>query len=284
MLARMKTVNDIAALRAEIAAYHRTGERVGLVPTMGALHEGHLSLVREIQKRAKRTVVSIFVNPAQFAPHEDFDRYPRNLESDSAKLVPEGVDLIFAPTVAEMYPQGFATKIEVGGPSEGLETDFRPHFFAGVATVVSKLLIAAMPDVAIFGEKDYQQLLVIRRMVTDLRLPIEIPGGAIVRETDGLALSSRNAYLSADARKIAGRLNLVLQETIGRVVGGTPIGEAQAAAESALRSSGFASVDYVAIRDAETLAKIDSLARPARILAAARVGTVRLIDNMVVAR
>jgi pantoate--beta-alanine ligase len=280
----MKTVTDIAGLRAEIAGYRRAGERVGLVPTMGALHEGHLSLVREIQKRAKRTVVSIFVNPAQFAPHEDFDRYPRDIASDSTKLAPEGVDLIFAPSVAEMYPKGFATKIETGGPSEGLETDFRPHFFAGVATVVSKLLIAAMPDVAIFGEKDYQQLLVIRRMVADLRLPIEIPGGAIVREPDGLALSSRNAYLSAGERKIAGHLNRVLKDAIARALAGSAIGEAQTSAEAALRSAGFASVDYIAIRDAETLAKIDSLSRPARILAAAKVGATRLIDNMAVVR
>jgi pantoate--beta-alanine ligase len=280
----MKTVTDVASLRAEIAGFRRAGERVGLVPTMGALHEGHLSLVREIQKRAKRTVVSIFVNPAQFAPHEDFDRYPRNLGSDSAKLAPEGVDLIFAPTVAEMYPTGFATKLEVGGPSEGLETDFRPHFFSGVATVVSKLLLAAMPDFAIFGEKDYQQLLVIRRMVADLRLPIEIPGGAIVREPDGLALSSRNAYLSADDRKTARQLNRVLKDTIMRALDGAPIAQAQASAEAALRGAGFGSVDYVAIRDSETLAKIDSLERPARILAAAKVGATRLIDNMAVAR
>jgi pantoate--beta-alanine ligase len=284
MFAPMKTVNDIASLRAEIAGWRRAGERVGLVPTMGALHEGHLSLVREIQKRAQRTVVSIFVNPAQFAPHEDFDRYPRTLDTDSAKLAPEGVDLIFAPSVAEIYPKGFATKIEVGGPSEGLETDFRPHFFGGVATVVSKLLIAAMPDVAIFGEKDYQQLLVIRRMVADLRLPIEIPGGAIVRELDGLALSSRNAYLSADDRKIAGQLNRILKDAISRALTGAPIGEVQATAETALRTAGFASVDYVAIRDAETLAKVDNLTRPARILAAAKVGATRLIDNMAVAR
>ncbi len=284
MFEPMKTVNDIAQLRTEIADFRRAGERVGLVPTMGALHEGHLSLVREIQKRANRTVVSIFVNPAQFAPHEDFDRYPRTLESDSAKLSTTGVDLIFAPSVAEMYPKGFATKLEVGGPSAGLETDFRPHFFGGVATVVSKLLIAAMPDAAIFGEKDYQQLLVIRRMVADLRLPIEIPGGAVVREPDGLALSSRNAYLSRDDRKIAGQLNRVLRDTIARVLNGTAIAEAQTTAEAALRAAGFAPVDYVAIRDAETLAKIDSLARPARILAAAKVGATRLIDNMAVAR
>src|SRR5271156_5955006 len=176
----MKIVSDIASLRTEIASLRRTGERIGMVPTMGALHDGHLPLVRETQKRAERIVVSIFVNPAQFAPHEDFDRYPRDLSADLATL--EGVDLVFAPSVREMYPDGFATRIEVGGPSAGLETDFRPHFFGGVATVVAKLLIAAMPDIAMFGEKDYQQLLVVRRLTTDLGLPIEIVGGAIVRE------------------------------------------------------------------------------------------------------
>lgn len=201
-------VTSISELRARITAWRADGARVGLVPTMGALHEGHLSLVREIGNTTQKVVVSIFVNPTQFAPHEDFDRYPRNLESDRARLAGTPADLIFAPPVAEMYPEGFATRIEVGGPSEGLESDFRPHFFAGVATVVSKLLLAAMPDAAIFGEKDYQQLLVIRRMVRDLGLAIEIPGGAILRETDGLAMSSRNAYLKPNERVVAGRLNV----------------------------------------------------------------------------
>src|SRR5262249_11973575 len=189
MFARMRTVSSIGALRAEIANYRRDRLRVGLVPTMGALHEGHLSLVRETQKRTDRTVVSIFVNPAQFAPHEDFDRYPRDLSADSEKLAATGADLIFAPTTAEMYPEGFAVRVEVGGPSNGLETDFRPHFFAGVATVVAKLLIAALPDLATFGEKDYQQFLVVRQLVRDLGLPVGIFGAPIVREPDGLAMS-----------------------------------------------------------------------------------------------
>ncbi len=280
----MKTpsiVRDIHELRAALLPWRR--ERVGLVPTMGALHEGHLSLVRETQNHADRIVTSIFVNPAQFAPHEDFDRYPRALESDVAKLSDTGaVDLVFAPSVAEIYPWGFATKVEVGGPSKGLETDFRPHFFGGVATVVSKLLIAALPDVAIFGEKDYQQLLVIRRMTADLGLPIRIIGGAIVREPDGLAMSSRNAYLKLGERKIAGKLNLVLKEAIARLRGGTTVANAEAFGTRALLDVGFASVDYIAIRDAETLEPISSLARPARILAAAKVGATRLIDNMAV--
>jgi pantoate--beta-alanine ligase len=273
-------VTSISELRARIAAWRADGARIGLVPTMGALHEGHLSLVREIGNTAQKVVVSIFVNPTQFAPHEDFDRYPRNLESDRAKLAGTPADAIFAPTVAEMYPEGFATKVEVGGPSEGLESDFRPHFFGGVATVVSKLLLAAMPDAAIFGEKDYQQLLVIRRMVRDLGLAIDIPGGAILREKDGLAMSSRNAYLKPNERVVAGRLNVILAEAIELAKSGSEIAGIETDAANGLLRAGFSSVDYVAIRDAETLKRIDTLARPARILAAAKIGATRLIDNM----
>jgi pantoate--beta-alanine ligase len=277
----MKIVNTIADMRALIAEWRRGGERIGLVPTMGALHEGHLSLVRETKKHCGKAVVSIFVNPAQFAPHEDFDRYPRTLDTDCAKL--EGAaDLVFAPSVREMYPHGFATKIEVGGPSAGLETDYRPHFLGGVATVVAKLLLAAMPDYAIFGEKDYQQLLVIKRLNADLGLPIEIAGGAIIRESDGLAMSSRNAYLSKDERAVAGRMNLILRDTITRLKHGDPVSVAEQFGKSALLEAGFESVDYLAVRDAETLAIISDLARPARILAAAKVGNTRLIDNMAV--
>jgi pantoate--beta-alanine ligase len=222
------------------------------------------------------------VNPAQFAPHEDFDRYPRTLESDAEKLSQAKIDLIFAPTVAEMYPHGFASRIGVGGPSVGLETDFRPHFFGGVATVVAKLLIAAMPDFAIFGEKDYQQLLVIRRLTADLGLPIEIGGGAIVREDDGLAMSSRNAYLNPEQRKIAGKLNRILSGAAQNVRAGKSIATAEAHARAELLSAGFNSVDYVAIRDAVTLEKIESAGHPARILAAVKIGGTRLIDNMAV--
>jgi pantoate--beta-alanine ligase len=273
-------VETIADLRARIAGWRNDeSARIGLVPTMGALHEGHLSLVREMKARTDRVMVSIFVNPAQFAPHEDFDRYPRNMKDDLAKLATTRADLVFAPGVAEMYPHGFATRIEVAGPSAGLETDFRPHFFGGVATVVAKLLIAAMPDIAIFGEKDYQQLLVIRRLTVDLGLPIEIIGGAIVREPDGLAMSSRNAYLKPDERRIAGKLNLVLKDLAARARSGETIPSAEAAGKTALLEAGFNSVDYVAIRDAETLEKIETLSRPARILAAAKVGATRLIDN-----
>jgi pantoate--beta-alanine ligase len=277
-----RIVQTISDLRAQVTAWRKAGARIGLVPTMGALHEGHLSLVRETQTRCDKVIASIFVNPTQFAPHEDFDRYPRTLESDAEKLGGVGLDLIFAPTVAEMYPTGFATRVEVGGPSAGLETDFRPHFFGGVATVVSKLLIAAMPDLAIFGEKDYQQLLVIRRMTTDLGLPIEIAGAAIVREPDGLAMSSRNAYLKPDERKAAGKLNVILRDAIAALHKGAPIAGAEAAAAKAIIEAGFNSVDYVAVRDAATLAKIDTLDHPARILVAAKIGGTRLIDNMAV--
>jgi len=275
-------VTTISDLRARLSPWRGKGERIGLVPTMGALHDGHLSLVRETKKRCARTVASIFVNPAQFAPHEDFDRYPRDLESDSKKLSVAGVDLIFAPSVAEMYPTDFATRVEVDGPSAGLETDFRPHFFAGVATVVSKLLIAAMPDYAIFGEKDYQQLLVIRRMVADLGLPIEIAGGAIVREADGLAMSSRNAYLKPNEREVAGRLNKILKIAIAQARNGDALGQVESDSASRLLGAGFNIIDYVAIRDAATLAPLESLAGAARILAAVKIGGTRLIDNMAV--
>jgi pantoate--beta-alanine ligase len=272
------TVTTVADLRAALVASRP--RRIGLVPTLGALHGGHLSLVREARKHADLVVVSIFVNPAQFAPNEDFDAYPRTLDADLEKLAGQA-DLVFTPDAREIYPQGFATTISVGGPSTGLETDFRPHFFAGVATVVAKLLIAVSPDIAMFGEKDYQQLQVVRQMTRDLGLPVEIIGAPTLRETDGLALSSRNAYLSPAERKIAGRLNLILKEAIVRAGEGDLSG-AEAWAVDALREAGFESVDYVAIRDAQTLAPVTSLDRPARILAAAKIGKTRLIDNMAV--
>jgi pantoate--beta-alanine ligase len=273
-------VTSISELRARVAAWRADGTHIGLVPTMGALHEGHLSLVRQIGRTTPKVVVSIFVNPTQFAPDEDFDHYPRDFESDRAKLAGTEASLVFAPSVGEIYPDGFATRLEVGGPSEGLESDFRPHFFSAVATVVSKLLIAAQPDAAIFGEKDYQQLLVIRRMVRDLVLPIEIPGGAILREADGLAMSSRNAYLDKDERVVAARLNVILAEAIELARSGSDLAGIEADARNGLLRAGFSHVDYVAIRDAETLKPIAHLDRSARILAAAKIGRTRLIDNM----
>jgi pantoate--beta-alanine ligase len=274
-------VNTIGLLRTRLAAVRREGARIGLVPTMGAMHDGHLSLVQKTRKHADKVVVSIFVNPTQFAPHEDFDSYPRTLDADARKLAAAGgTDLIFAPSVGEMYPQGFATRIEVGGPSRGLETDFRPHFFAGVATIVAKLLLAVMPDAATFGEKDYQQLLVVRRLSADLGLATEIIGAPIIRESDGLAMSSRNATLKPDERRIAGQMNVVLKRVIADLRGGMPIAAAEDAGKRDLLEAGFVSVDYVAVRDANSLEPLGSLAGPARVVAAAKVGSTRLIDNM----
>ncbi len=214
MAGRLRVVRTVKALRAAIAGFRCRRRSIALVPTMGALHDGHISLVRLARRHAGRTVVSIFVNPAQFAPHEDFGRYPRTWKADIAALGAEKADLVFAPDVGELYPEGFATRIAPEGPAlAGLEDKFRPHFFGGVATVVAKLLIAAMPDIAIFGEKDFQQLLVIRRLARDLALPIKIVGGPTVREKDGLALSSRNVYLTPAERKAAPILHRTLQET-----------------------------------------------------------------------
>ncbi len=257
----------------------RGKQGVAMVPTMGALHAGHLALVAAAKAHTPHVVVSIFVNPTQFAPNEDFGSYPRTLEADKAKLAAAETTLIFAPSAREIYPDGFATTVSVKGPAAGLESDFRPHFFDGVATVVAKLLIAAAPDYAMFGEKDYQQLLVVRRLVRDLGLPVRIIAVPISREPDGLAMSSRNAYLSPAERQVAGRLNRVLKDVIGRIHEGTDAAEAQAAGVAALKQAGFDSVDYLALRDAETLAPVTMIEKPARLLVAARIGKTRLIDN-----
>ena len=274
-----RTVTTVTALRAALET-RRSGS-IGMVPTMGALHDGHLSLVKEARKDAQTVLVSIFVNPTQFAPTEDFGAYPRNLDQDLAKLSGQA-DIVFTPSAKEMYPDGFATSITVGGPAMGLESDFRPHFFGGVATVVARLLIAAEPDLAVFGEKDYQQLLVVRRLVRDLALPVEIMAAPTLREADGLAMSSRNAYLGAEERKIAGQLNLVLKQAIAAARGSGDLRAVEGAAVEALWKAGFSHVDYVAIRDAASLDHITTLERPARILAAAKIGKTRLIDNMAV--
>jgi len=247
---------------------------------MGALHEGHLALVHQAAANAEKVVVSIFVNPAQFAPHEDFARYPRTMDSDREKLERTGaVHLIYAPDVREIYPQGFATKVSLEGPASGLETDFRPHFFSGVATVVTKLFVQCRPDIALFGEKDYQQLLVVRRLSRDLDLGVEIVQVPTVREADGLALSSRNAYLTPEQRKVAGHLNRVLLSVGERARSGTPVGQAESEGAASLIVAGFDRVDYVAIRDPETLVPLRTVDGPARVLAAARIGSIRLIDN-----
>lgn len=276
----LPAARDVPGLRAAVARWRSEGKSVGLVPTMGALHEGHLSLVRTAKERCDRVVASLFVNPKQFAPHEDFDRYPRNETGDAALLASAGCDLLFAPPSTVMYPEGHATNVIVTSVSTPLEGEMRPHFFGGVATVVTKLLLQCLPDAAFFGEKDYQQLQVIKQLARDLDIPVEIVGCATVREADGLAMSSRNAYLNADERRIAGRLNVILHDTIKAARHGEAIAEAEAEAARHLTAAGFTCVDYVAIRDAATLERIESLARPARILAAAWLGKTRLIDNL----
>ncbi|HEY4077570.1 MAG TPA: pantoate--beta-alanine ligase [Rhizomicrobium sp.] len=275
-------VTTVSDLRRAIAACKGASpdSRIGMVPTMGALHDGHVSLVNEAHRHSDHVVVSIFVNPAQFAPNEDFEAYPRTLDADMAKLG-DAAAIVFAPNAREMYPQDYATTITVGGPSAGLETDYRPHFFAGVATIVAKLLIAAAPDIAVFGEKDYQQLQVVKRLARDLALATEIIGAPTLREADGLAMSSRNAYLDAGERKIAGQMNVILKDTITNARR-SDLRAAEATGVAALKSAGFNSVDYIAIRDATTLEEIATLERPARILAAARIGGTRLIDNFAV--
>lgn len=278
----LDTIRRVRDLRARVASWRGQGLRVGLVPTMGALHEGHFSLVRRSVASLDRTVVTLFVNPRQFGPTEDFGRYPRDEAGDTAALARQGAHVLFAPSVEEMYPEGAVTTVAVPGIGDLLEGEFRPGFFTGVATVVAKLLIQAAPDVAFFGDKDFQQLCVIKRMAADLDLPVAIEGCPIVREADGLALSSRNAYLSAEERKRAPALYRALQTVAARVreggVGAAKTAEAEAS--HALLAAGFDKVDYIAVRDAASLTPIASLNAPARILAAAWLGRTRLIDNI----
>lgn len=280
---RPTIVRTIADLRARVARWRSAGETVAMVPTMGALHDGHLSLVEEGFRRADHVVVSIFVNPTQFAPHEDFQTYPRTEASDVDKLAALGTDVVFAPNALEMYPLGNATRIELGGPATGLESDFRPHFFGGVATIVAKLIIACGPDFAIFGEKDYQQLAVVRRMVGDLTLPVTIVGGETVREADGLAMSSRNAYLSPEERATAPRLAEEMRRVAEVARRRGDVAAACEAAGRALIEAGFRQIDYVAVRNATTLAAPSGEAgEPLRVLMAAWLGRTRLIDNCAV--
>jgi len=275
-------VRTVADLRARIGDWRAAGQSIGLVPTMGSLHEGHLTLVRQALATTDRVSATLFVNPAQFGPTEDFGVYPRDEARDAALLATEGAHLLFAPDGGEMYPEESATRVHVPGLGDRLEGEFRPGFFTGVATVVAMLLIQATPDVAIFGEKDYQQLQVIRRMAADLHLPVRIDGAPTVREDDGLALSSRNAYLTDEERRIAPALH----RTIGTVAGNVARGEDPAAQETwaagILERCGFRKVDYVAVRDAETIEVWTDRARPARVLAAAWLGRARLIDNVAV--
>lgn len=282
----MEIVRTIPALRARIAAWRADHDEIGLVPTMGALHDGHLSLVDLARARANRVVASIFVNPTQFAAHEDLGKYPRDEAGDAAKLERAGCDLLFAPGAAEMYPAGFATKIVIEGVTAPLEGVARPGHFSGVATIVAKLFQQVQPDVAAFGEKDYQQLLLIRKLVRDLDMPIEIIAGATVREADGLALSSRNAYLSPAERAIATQLNVIMRAAVAELEAGAKIFETESKAFDALLGAGFGPIDYVALRDAHDLSELpaDRVDRPARLLVAAFLGKTRLIDNFSVTR
>jgi pantoate--beta-alanine ligase len=280
---RPRVIRTLPGLRAAIAHLRARERTTALVPTMGALHEGHFSLVRRAQSRADCVIVSIFVNPTQFAPHEDLTTYPRTFAADVAALAERRVALIWAPSVATMYPGGFATRVVPDGPATvGLEDLSRPHFFAGVATVVAKLLIQCQPDIALFGEKDYQQLKVVAQLVRDLGLNTRIIGVPIVRERDGLALSSRNRYLTAAEREIAPALYRALKEAAAKVRAGIALTEALTKARDAITQAGL-QVDYFEARNAETLLPLKGPAdEPIRLLAAARIGTTRLIDNVAV--
>ncbi len=279
-VARIEVVRTVAALRARVAEWRAAGQTVGLVPTMGALHDGHLSLVRMVRKEASRVCVTLFVNPKQFNPNEDLAAYPRDEAGDIAKLAGEGTHLLFAPTVEEMYPRGSATRVSVPGIGDILEGSFRPGFFTGVATVVAKLLLQALPDVAVFGEKDYQQLQVIKRMVADLDIPVAVLGAPTVREADGLAMSSRNAYLTPDERAVAPALIRTLRAIAEAVRGGADPAERTGWGSRELLAAGFKKVDYIEVRNAATLQPVASADEPARILAAAHLGRARLIDNI----
>lgn len=275
----IEVVTTRVGLRERVASWRAAGETVALVPTMGFLHDGHMSLVDIVKDKADRVVASLFVNPTQFSPSEDLATYPRDQEGDLAKFAAHGVDAVYIPDVSEMYPTGFATSVAVSGFGEGLCAETRPIFFQGVATVVSKLLIQCWPDYAIFGEKDYQQLCVIRRMALDLDIPTQILAGPTVREADGLAMSSRNAYLTPEERRVAPVLNRELLKAAAN-----PTRPAIAAAGAAILDAGFRSIDYVELRDAESLQPVTApVSRPARLLAAAWLGKARLIDNVAVA-
>lgn len=273
------TSRTVADLRAHVAPWRKAGKSIALVPTMGALHAGHLSLVTLAKSKADRVVVSIFVNPIQFGPREDFNTYPRDEAGDIEKLRAAGADLVFAPNTAEMYPAGFSTKVSIGDLTEDLCGANRPNHFDGVATVVTKLLLQCAPDIAIFGEKDYQQLLVIKHLVRDLNVPVEVLGGDIVREKDGLALSSRNAYLSPAERKTAPLLHQTISEVAAALARGEGADAACVAGRFKLEAAGFR-VDYIAVRDPDTLKPLSGPVKHARVLAAAYLGKTRLIDNV----
>jgi pantoate--beta-alanine ligase len=280
---RLAIVQTVPALRKEIAVWRRSGFTVGLIPTMGGLHAGHLSLVGRALREVDHAVATIFVNPKQFGPGEDLDRYPRQEARDAAVLAESGASLLFAPSVDEMYPAGFATNVGVAGLTEPLDGPLRPGHFDGVATAVTKLLLQTLPDVAVFGEKDYQQLLVIRRVVQDLDIPVSIIGAPTVREADGLAMSTRNAYLSPEERSVAPAIYRTLRSVAARLRAGDPANEALSRGRQALADAGITRIDYLDLRDGETLAALTAPTPQARLFIAAWLGQTRLIDNITVA-
>lgn len=275
-------MRDVPALRAALEPWRRAGARIGLVPTMGALHAGHLALVRQARAECDRVVATIFINPIQFNLAADLERYPRDEAGDAAQLAAAGVGLLFAPPVEVMYPDGFATTVSVAGLTDCLCGTTRPGHFTGVTTVVSKLLLQALPDTAYFGEKDYQQLLVVRRMVADLDFPVRIAAVPTVREPDGLALSSRNRSLTPEQRAKAPALYRVLTDLAGRLAAGEAAEPALASGRTALLEAGFERIDYLELRDGETLSDLDRATPNARLFAAAWLGPIRLIDNVAV--
>jgi pantoate--beta-alanine ligase len=275
-------VRTVAELRKVTAGWRRAGNTIALVPTMGALHGGHLSLVELAGINADKIVVSIFVNPTQFAPNEDLARYPRDEAGDLKKLATAGADLVWSPRVTEMYPEGFSTGVKAGSAAKDLEGVFRPHHFDGVATVCCKLFNQVAPDVAIFGEKDFQQLAVLRQLVRDLNMPLKLIAAPIKREADGLALSTRNTYLSEAERAIAPTLFKVISDVAKKVAAGAPIEAVTSEASAELMAAGFRKVDYVEVRDAETLEPAGKDRGRLRVLAAAWLGQTRLIDNVAV--
>ncbi|MGO9983680.1 MAG: pantoate--beta-alanine ligase [Rhodomicrobium sp.] len=282
MSTRLPVIRHTNQLRQLVQQWRRRGNKVALVPTMGGLHEGHLSLVRLAKQQANRTVVSVFVNPTQFAPHEDYDRYPRNEERDWHKLLSVQADAMYVPDVHDIYPGDFATRVEVAGVAQTLEGLSRPHFFSGVTTIVTKLFMQCLPDIAIFGEKDYQQLLVVKRLVKDLDFPITIVPAPVMREASGLAMSSRNVYLDDSERSIAPQLYEVLVDMAGDLASGRAVEDTVRQGWSRLEKAGFR-IDYLEVRDSETLIPVEiTVEAPARVLAAVYLGRVRLIDNVAV--
>lgn len=278
----MDIVRTVAELRSHVSAWRKDGLSISLIPTMGSLHAGHLSLMKVGREKSDKVIASIFVNPLQFAPNEDFETYPREENFDILKLVEEGVDLLFAPKVNEMYREKSKTTINVGGLTDCLCALSRPGFFDGVATVVTKLLLQALPDIAIFGEKDYQQLLVIKRFTTDLDIPVEIIGAPTIRENDGLALSSRNIYLDTKSRSIAPSMYSILNQHASNISNGSDIKKSLEIARKNLQDSGFGKIDYLDLRNSQTLEACGDLKQPSRLFAAAWLGSTRLIDNLAI--